>query len=307
MLKGSNSYRIAIVCAFFIIYFVWGTTYLAIVIGLKEFPPFMMATLRFLIAGTLLISYSRWKGESWPAPITIWRNSYVGFLVLIGGQGLLFWSEQHIASGYASVLVATIPFWFILTDRKNWTYYFANPYILIGLVLGFGGIILLFYDQSQLNGKLLDSSAQIWATSFVLLGSICWVVGSMVYKASVKRGSMISNLGWQLLTASVVSALISFTFEDWPINGLGANMTSWAAVIYLAIAGSILAFIAYTWLLQEVPAAIVGSYAYVNPVVAVILGYFWASEVITDHQLWAMAVILIGAIMINLNRTPKKA
>lgn len=299
--------RLLVILAFFAIYFVWGTTYLAIVIGLKGFPPFIMAALRFLIAGILLVGYSWYRGEHMPTGSSLLKNALIGLIVLAGGQGLLIWAEQYIASGYASVLIATLPIWFVIVDRKHWNLYFSNPYILGGVIIGFIGITMLFRDQLITGQGDETLTLQVTASIAVLFGGICWVVGTLYHRSRPAPGTIYHNLGWQLLMGSVICLSISGLTGEFPLIDLkSAELSAWAAVTYLSIAGSIIAFIAYTWLLERMPSAIVGTYAYINPVVAVFLGWLLADEVITPFQLLGMAVVLSSAVLINLNRTKVK-
>lgn len=303
-MKNALSHRVLVILAFLAIYLIWGTTYLAIVIGLKGFTPFMMASIRFLVAGVLLVGYSLWKGEQMPSRASLIKNAFIGLVVLAGGQGLLIWSEQHIASGYASVLVATLPIWFVVMDRKHWQRYFSNPYILIGVVLGFIGIVVLFRDKLTETLPVENIRLQIIASIAVLFGGVCWVVGTLYHRSRPAPGTIYHNLGWQLLWGSVICLGIGLlTGEGGRFSWADASLTSWSAVLYLSVAGSIIAYIAYTWLLNEMPSAIVGTYAYINPVVAVFLGWLLAGEVITSPQLVGMVIILVSAVLINVNRS----
>ena len=132
-----KSRQLLIILNFLSIYLIWGTTYLAIAISVKEIPPFLVAFMRFIIAGVILVGMVLIKGEKFPSGRTLLTNAIVGMVILVGGQGLLIWSEQYIASGYASILIATLPFWFIVLDRSHWGVYFSNPFILMGLFIGF--------------------------------------------------------------------------------------------------------------------------------------------------------------------------
>ncbi|HCX23348.1 MAG: EamA family transporter [Flammeovirgaceae bacterium] len=301
-----SKHNILIVLAFLAIYLIWGTTYLVIVIGLETLPPFTMAAIRFIMASILLLGYSFVKKESLPSLKALGKNALIGVTVLAGGQGLLIWSEQHIASGYASVLIATLPIWFVLLDKMNWSYYFRNPYILIGIALGFIGIGILFGEKLGESTYQTGGSIQIFASVLVIIGGICWVAGTLYNRSYPAKGSIYRNLGLQLFFGFVSCLFIALITQE-PISGVFQNTSfkSWLAVTYLAIAGSIIAYMAYTWLLNQIPSAIVGTYAYINPIVAVFLGWFLANEEISKQQLVGMAIVLISAILINLNRTTK--
>lgn len=304
MAKIIFPHKLLILLSFAAIYLIWGTTYLVIVIGLEDFPPFLMAAVRFIIAGVMLVGYCILKGEKLPTASSILKNTILGLIVLAGGQGLLIWAEQYIASGYASILVATLPIWFVILDKSNWKTYFSNPYIITGVILGFVGILLLFKDT--LSGPALTEGVllQFYASLAVLLGAICWVVGTLYNRSKPAPGTIYSNLGWQLVMASIICIFISYSTGE--LSGFDISQVSvkgWAAVIYLSVAGSIIAFIAYTWLLTQMPSAVVGTYAYINPVVAVWLGWLLAEEVITLFQFLGMVVILGSAILVNITKS----
>lgn len=303
-MTNTRTYFLLLILAFAAIYLVWGTTYLAIVIGLEGFPPFMMASVRFFIAGVLLVGYSLIKGEKLPGKSALIKNAIIGLVVLVGGQGLLIWSEQYIASGYASVLVATLPIWFVVMDRANWHFYFKNIYILLGVVLGFSGIVILFRDKLAEPLPNETIQLQLTASILVLIGGMCWVVGTLYNRSRPAPGSLYRNLGWQLLFGFVFSGVLSLLFGESYDNN-AATLKAWIAVIYLSVAGSIVAYVAYTWLLNQKPSAIVGTYAYINPVVAVFLGWLLADEVISTRQIIGMVIILVSAVLINVNRTKK--
>lgn len=296
-----NRNTLLIILAFAAIYFIWGTTFLAIAVGLKTIQPFTLAALRFMIAGVLLVGYSLFKKESIPPMRSLIKNALIGLVVLVGGQGLLIWSEQHIASGYASVLVATLPIWFVVLDKNHWNLYFKNYYILAGVFLGFVGIAILF-GEKLLQPENTDTNLQMIASVLVIFGAVCWVAGTLYNRSRPAQGSLYRNLGWQLIFGSVICLIIGQINGESIVNIFQSSSISFWAVVYLAIAGSIIAYIAYSWLLTKVPSAIVGTYAYINPIVAVFLGWAIAKEEISFQQLIGMTVILISALLINLNR-----
>ncbi len=291
-----NKFRILL--AFAAIYIVWGTTYLTVKIGLETIPPFAMASMRYFIAGILLLVYCSIKKESVFAADRI-MNFLLGACMLTLGQGLLFWVEKYISSGLTAVFGATLPIWYIVADVKNWKFNFQNKLTLASIGIGFIGILLLFAEPSespepQAKGMALIASVAAVASCY------CWAVGSLYYTHHKKNGSVFANVGWQLMGGMVCCALISF------LSGEGANfsiskisMASALATVYMAIAASIVALIALYWLLDRRPAPVVGTYAYVNPVIAVILGYFIAREKISILQIAAMTLILVAAWMAN--------
>ena len=289
--------------SFAAIYLIWGTTYLVILIGLEDFPPHLMASLRFIIAGVILVSACFIRGEKFPSGSTIIQNIILGIVILSGGQGILIWAEQYIPSGYAAVLVATLPMWYVIIDKKQWGVCFSNPYIIFGVVAGFCGILLMFEEYLQISKLTEQDKMHLIASVAVLVSSILWVSGSLYHRYQPAPGSIYSNLGWQLLGGAVFSFLVSAVLgETANFTFASVSVESWAAVLYLALFGSIAAFVAYTWLLTQKPSAVVGTYAYINPVVAVFLGWLLANETISPSQFWGMLVILGSAVMVNLTR-----
>ena len=287
-----------IILAFAAIYLIWGTTYVTILIGLEDIPPFILATIRFAIVSVLVISWCLLKREPMPPKRFIVQNMLLGVVMMGGGQSILFWAEVYIPSGYAAILVATIPIWFVILDKSQWSYYFSNKFIISGIVIGFFGILLLF--KERMDASVYADPMGLLASLGVLFGSICWVSGSLYYRYHPTSGSVYSNLGWQMLGGTVFCFLISLTTGEWQqFSWTAVGWEAWSAVVYLAVASSIIALAAYYWLLGQMPAAVVGTYAYVNPLVAVLLGWLIAGEVISVLQLTGMLVILFGATLIN--------
>ncbi len=292
-----------IILAFAAIYIIWGTTYLVILIGLEDIPPFLMASIRFTIAGVLLVSWCLFKREPLPTARSIGKNSLLGIVILVGGQGVLIWAEQFIASGYTAILGATLPIWFVILDKNQWKSCFSNKYIVGGLLLGFAGILLLFREHLDAPFPTEQTRMGMIATLAVLMGCVCWVSGSLYYRYRPAPGSIMLNLGWQLLSGAVFCLGISFIageLDNFSLSSIGLH--AWLAVTYLAVAGSIIAFIAYNWLLTQKPSAVVGTYAYINPVIAVLLGWLIADEIISTYQLTGMMIVLVSAMLINFSK-----
>jgi drug/metabolite transporter (DMT)-like permease len=294
-----------ILIAFTCTYVIWGTTYVAILIGLETIPPFFMASIRFLVAALVLLIIAAFKGENIFAP-GIYKNLLLGTVILTGGQGLLFWAELYIPSGYTAILVSTLPLWYVLLDRKHWKTYFKNNLILTGLILGFFGILLLF--EKYIGGSAGTGGLQVLGLLAVIGACICWASGTLYYKNHVNQNSMFINLGWQLIGGVLSSLLIACSsgeLSHFSVTAISVN--SWLATLYLAVAGSLVAFIAFNWLMTVRPAAIVGTYAYVNPVIAVLLGWLMANESITLLQISGMLIILLSAFLVNSPNYFKKS
>lgn len=295
---------LAIIAAFAAIYLIWGSTYIAILFAIKDIPPFLMAGVRFFTAGLLLFVYARLRGEKAPDLQSAGKISAAGILMLFMGTGSVAWVEQYISSGIASIIVATVPLWFVLLDRSQWSFYFSNRWILTGLLVGFAGVIVLVADR-----KLLDFSGNsMKLISMIVLvgGSISWSVGSLYSKykpvaatASMKAAIQMAAAG----SCSLIASLIIGEHHRFSVHYVSTN--AWLALGYLITFGSLIGYMSYVWLLNIKPPSLVGTYAYVNPVVAVFLGWLLIGETITWQQVIALTIILSGVILVNLSREKK--
>jgi drug/metabolite transporter (DMT)-like permease len=287
-----------IVLAFAAVYIIWGTTYLAIRIGIESMPPFIMASLRYLIAAVILLLVIKFKGETVFDKSAI-NNLLLGAFMLTCGQGTIFWAEKYVPSGLTAVLISTAPIWYIIADRKNWRNYFSSKLTQFSIALGLVGVWLLFKDQATVGNDAANHMTII-ASIVIIAACFCWVIASLYYKYNHTPGSLYKNVGWQLMGGAVACLLVGSAVGEWgQFNLSTVTARSWGALLYLAIAGSIVAFTAMFWLLERRPAAIVGTYTYVNPVIAILLGYLIANEAITIIQIIGMAVILIAAYLAN--------
>jgi drug/metabolite transporter (DMT)-like permease len=289
-----------VVSSFAAVYIIWGTTYLAIKIGLEGMPPFIMVSIRYLIAGVALLSICLIKREKLFNPMFT-RNMLLGAFMLTLGQGVLFWAEQYLSSGLTAVFISTLPICYILIDKKNWKNYFHSKLTLISIAMGLIGIIVLFKDQTGTAAGGTSSAKMSIIASLVVLGScLCWAAGSLYYKYKIPEGSLFCDVGWQLLGGAIACFFVSlFTDHITTFNFSGVPFKTWGAILYLAIAGSVIAFTASYYLLSVRPPAIVGTYAYVNPIIAVLLGWAVADEMITLSQVIGIAVILVAAYLSN--------
>jgi drug/metabolite transporter (DMT)-like permease len=284
--------------AFFNIYIIWGSTYLAVAYGLKGFPPFILVGLRYLTAGLLMLAWCKIKGEQLPGKKFILRQAISGTLMLVGGTGMIAWAEQYISSGQAAILVATEPLIFLLLDRKNWSEYFSNKYIISGLLIGFTGIFLfLKLGVSVANPSPLATIASI----VVLFSAVLWVLGSLITKDSKGNSSSTMNASVQLLAAGVASAGIAFAKgEQKDFSFANVTLEAWGGLLFLIIMGSLLAYLSFVWLISIKPPAIISTHTYVNPVVAVFLGWLLINEHVNTAQLICLFVILVGILLVNV-------
>jgi drug/metabolite transporter (DMT)-like permease len=288
-----------VIAAFAALYIFWGSTYLGNLLAIKTIPPFIMAGTRFLIAGIILYIWCMLQREKTPSFNSILKISFSGIMMLAIGTGAVIWVEQYIPSGLTAVIVATVPLWFVILDKREWKYYFSNKLIIIGLLVGFAGVLLLFAGKGSVNFK--NNKMQLFSFFILLAGNICWAIGSLYSRYKPVEGSTPFKAAIQLIAASIASyifALLNKEQDQFLIQQV--SLTSIIAVIYLVLFGSLVGYIAYIWLLSVRPPSIVGTYAYVNPVVAVFLGWLIVGEQISKQQIIALCVALAGVIMVNL-------
>lgn len=303
-----NPSKALVIAAFAALYLIWGSTYLAILIAVKNIPPFLMAGSRFLIAGLILYTWCRLHGQSTPDIKSIGNISFSGILLLFVGNSGLVWVEQYLPSGFAAIVIATVPLWFVILDKRQWKFHFANKQIVLGLLIGFAGVLSLFAGNSTIHFH--DNKMQIISCFVLILGSISWAIGSLYSKYKQSNGSTGMKASIQMLAAGTVSLvtgissgeLQQFAWSNIPVQAI-------MAVLYLITFGSLIGYMSFVWLMTVRPPSLVGTYAYVNPVVAVFLGWLVAHEQITWHQVLALAIILAGVIIVNFSKEkiqPKK-
>jgi drug/metabolite transporter (DMT)-like permease len=284
--------------AFFSIYIIWGSTYLAVIYGLKSFPPFILVGLRYAIAGAIMFTWCKFRGESLPEWRYLWRHALSGTMMLVGGTGLIAWAEQYISSGQAAILVATEPLIFLLVDRKRWSEYFSNKFILAGLLIGFTGIFLFL----KLGVAVTSTSPIATIASFVvILSALIWVLGSLITKENQGKSSTVMNASVQLLSGGVICGIIvAIKGEYRGFSFAQVSTEGWGGLIFLIVMGSLVAYLSFIWLISIKPPAIVSTHTYVNPVVAVFLGWWLIGEPVNKAQLLSLLVILVGILMVNV-------
>ena len=288
------SHRFKVALAFLAIYLIWGSTYLAIRFAIETLPPFLMAGTRFLIAGAVLYAWMRLHGVPRPQGFQ-WRNTaIVGALLLLGGNGGVVWAEQIVPSGLAAVLIATSPLWMALL---GWLWRGARPSrrVVIGLVLGFSGVVLLV-GPGALNGQ--GQVAPLGA-AVLILAALSWATGSLFAQQARLPAVSLLATAMEMLAGGALLFLAGLVTGEWAGVDLGTvSLRSLLALAYLILFGSLAGFSAYTWLLRVTTIAWASTYAYVNPVVAVFLGWALAGEALTLQTLLATAVIVAGGGLI---------
>lgn len=295
------SHRTKVLLAFGVIYIIWGSTFFAVQVGLKSFPPFLFSAIRLLIAGGALAIFCAIKRDPFPSTAEILKHMGLGLGIFIGGIVAVVWAQQFISSSLASAIITT-PFWFIVLDRQQWKFYFSNKWILGGLVLGLLGVILLATFKKGRVGSASEEM-QLIGIITIVLGSFFWVAGSLYLKYNPSPTSVYVNTSIQLLSAGIFCLLPSHLNSEWQnFNFEAVALSGWLAAVYLAIASSLIGFLSFMWLIKVQPPAIVSTYSYVNPLVATLLGWSFANEPITSVQLAGLAIILMGVLLVNVPR-----
>lgn len=296
-----------VILAYATVYIVWGSTYFFIQRALEGFPPLLLGALRYLIAGILLMGWCVIRKEKIFSKKDILHAAVVGVLLLFVGNGIVIWVEQTLPSAMAAIMVSSAPLWFVLLDRKKWAVNFRNKSTIIGLIMGFVGVILLFYQPLKHAFSSMGGFTEITGLLLLTAGVIAWSGGSLYSKHHPPSLSGQVNTAWQMLFASVVfipGMLVRGELKE--VRWEAISGEAWFSLGYLVVMGSIAAYSAYVWLLQVRPATQVSTYAYVNPIVAVFLGLIFANEKIIPLQIVGLAVILGSVLLINLSNYIKK-
>lgn len=283
--------------AFAAVYVIWGSTYLAIRIAIETIPPFAMAGARFVLAGALLYGWQRWRGA--PTPLRIhWRSALIiGALLLLGGNGGVTWAEQEIPSGLAALIIATVPIWVVVFGALRPGSPRPNRRTLAGVLLGLAGIALLVGPSN-----LAAAGQEIRTISYVVLlfSPVSWAIGSLYSRGASLPKSQLQATGMEMLLGGALLLLAATVTGEWARFDLAAvSLRSAAAFVYLIFIGAIIGFSAYIWLLKNTTPAKATTYAYVNPVVAVFLGWAILSEPVTPAMLAAMAIIIVSVALIS--------
>jgi drug/metabolite transporter (DMT)-like permease len=283
-----------VVLSFAAVYLIWGSTYLAIRFAIETLPPFLMAATRFLVAGSILFVWSSLNGVAVRQPFAQWRKAFVvGALLLLCGNGGVTWAEKYVASGFAALFVATEP---LLVVLLNWALNRKRPNVkvILGLLLGLTGVALLV--GSGFSGVSAGGLMSVVGTAVILAASLAWAGGSVYSNRNPIKAPTSMASAMQMLAGGSLLLIVSLSTGDFKkLNVAGASLVSIGALAYLIIFGSLVAFTAYSWLLRNVSPARAATYAYVNPTVAVFLGWLLASEPITARMLVA-AVVIVGSV-----------
>jgi len=290
-----------VILAFATVYIVWGSTYFFIQKAIVSFPPFLLGATRFLISGILMLGWTMLRGEKVFVKRDVVNASISGVLMLFVGTGAVIWVEQYLPSAMVAIMISSGPIWFILLDKPKWAQNFRSRATVGGLVLGFAGILLLFGEKILHAFSTSGNQQELGGALILIIGSMAWAGGSLYSKYKSTSGSVSVNIAWQMLAAGI--AFIPGSFLRGELQQLewsAITVDAWLSVLYLVFFGSIAGFSAYVWLLQVRSATQVSTHAYVNPVVAVLLGVLFANENISLLQILGLVTILGSVLLINL-------
>ncbi len=289
-----------LIAAFAAVYIFWGSTYLAIKYAIETLPPFLMAGARFVFAGALLMTWARFSKDYEKPKAAHWKTSFiVGTLLLLGGNGGVVFAQHYISSSLAALLVATELFWIVLLSWLWLKKPRPNLKVALGLAIGFLGVWLLINGQTT-NHSADAGSMQFFGAIAVMIAALSWAAGSIYgLRAPIPKSSL-QTPGMQMLSGGLVLLFVSLVAGEMSKFAIAEVSTnSWFGLIYLVIFGSLIGFTAYSWLLKNAQPAMVATYAYVNPVIAVLLGWLIAGESFTGQMLIGAGVIVGSVVLIT--------
>ena len=297
MNSGKTTFSWSVILAFGLVYFFWGSTYLAIDIAVERIPPPVVCGIRFLIAGVFMLAFCGFKGRKIAySSVQLGQMAVVGILLLVGGNLTLAYSETHLSSGLAALIVAIIPLWFLVLDSLLIGDHEISAQGIAGLVLGLVGMAVLLWPD--LTATTSFGRSQLWASLELLGGAFSWALGSVLAKKWKSADvDPFSATAWQMTFAGVANLVIALSFRDfsravWTPRGTGA-------VVYLIIFGSWVGYTAYIWLLGHAPTSKISTYAYVNPIVAVFLGWLVLHERVDKYILAGSAIIIASVVAVT--------
>jgi drug/metabolite transporter (DMT)-like permease len=290
--------------AFAIIYFVWGSTFLAIRVGVREVPPLVFASMRFFVAGAVLFLWMRLSGTPSPSRREWLAASLLAVCIFVVDYGLLFWAEQRVPSGIAAVMLATIPVFMALSEIIFLRTQRLTFRLALALLVGIGGVAVLVSRSVNIGEAPIDPAGAV----ALVIAAISWSIASALTRKLPLPESKVMSSGAQMLAGGILLALAAAIFGEFRGFHIQAvSRGAWYALAYLIVAGSIIGFTAYVWLIHHESPTKVGTYAYVNPVVAVIVGYFLGGETVGPRTLLGTLLVLVSVIVITTTRARKPA
>jgi drug/metabolite transporter (DMT)-like permease len=288
--------------AFAIIYFVWGSTFLAIRIGVHEVPPLLLASMRFTAAGLALYGWMLARGERSPTARQWMSASVLALFIFVCDYGLLFWAEQRVPSGIAAVMLATIPAFMAISEIVFLRTQRLTIRLALALLIGFAGVAVLISHSLSLGGEPVSTKG----AAALIFASMSWSVASVLARKLPLPDSKVMSSGAQMLSGGILLALAAAIFGEFhSFHPQAVSRSAWLALLYLIVFGSIIGFTAYVWLIHHESPTKVGTYAYVNPVVAVFVGYFFGGEALGLRTILGTLCVLSSVVLITTTRAKK--
>lgn len=296
----------AVVLAYFLIYVVWGSTYYFIGVALHDIPTFLLGALRFSAAGLLLLALCSWRGERVMRPQLIRRSAVSGIVLLFVDMAVIMLAQRYVSSSLVAIVASSTAIWIMLLDVPMWKRNFRSLRTIAGLLAGFAGVGLLYLEQLAADSH--TAMHHEYGILILVAGCISWALGTLYAKyrsAEAEAVNAFAGAAWQMIFASILFWLCAWAAGDTTrVDWAAVSTGSWLSLLYLILFGSLLAYTAYVWLLKVRPATEVATHAYVNPVVAVVIGVYIGHEEVSLLQLAGLAIILASVILVEM-RTPQ--
>lgn len=289
---------IVVFLAFAAIYIIWGSTYLAIAYAIDTIPPFLMAGTRFIITSFILLAWMYVKKIPMPTLKQMGIASISGILMFVGGNVSVVWAEKYISSGVAAVIIASVPIWFVILDIEQLKKLRTNFLLSIGLLLGFVGVIILVGVKDIFQKDI--SPMILLSYGLIILATITWVLGTLYTRKANHPTNITAKVMSQTLAAGIVTLILSAISGEFSTVDLSSiTFVSYFSLGYLIVFGTVIAYYSYIWLIQIRPAAQVGTHTYVNPIIAVFLGWWLRDEIISPNIITGLTIILLSIFLIN--------
>ena len=299
--------KINILIAYFLIYVVWGSTYYFIGVALKGFPPFLLGALRFTMAGLILFGICIVRGEPVFRKKLIKKSAISGIVLLFIDMAVVMLAQQYVSSSLVAIISSSVAIWIIALDVPMWKSNFRNPAVIVGIIIGFLGVLALYVEQLQSDTA---TENQEYGVLLLMFGCLSWALGTLYAKYRSSREEEVNAFAgsaWQMLFASAMFWLFTLIRGDLSHTDFSTVPTAaWLSLIYLIIFGSLLAYSAYVWLLKVRPATEVATHAYVNPFIAVFIGTVFGREDVTWIQVAGLVIILLSVALIGRKKSPSK-
>ncbi|MBL3547258.1 EamA family transporter [Chryseobacterium sp. KMC2] len=304
--KGVSA--LGIIIAYFLIFVVWGSTYYFIGVALKGLPPFLLGALRFTSAGLLLLLWCWFKGEPVFSKTLIQKSAVSGIVLLFIDMAVVMLAQKYVSSSLVAIVASSTAIWIMALDVRMWKANFSSLRTISGIIIGFLGVLMLYIEQFRYD--TVTHEHRHYGILLLVIGCISWAIGTLYTKYRSSKSEEVNAFAgsaWQMLFASVMFWIFAFsTGETTTIQWVQVSSSSWLSLLYLILLGSILAYSAYIWLLKIRPATEIATHAYVNPVIAILIGVGIGNEQVSAFQIIGLIIILSSVSIIGLKKQKKE-